>query len=301
MQDSTAEAAARSFMHADSCPPLVKWAGGKRLLLKHILPLIPPFQQYYEPFLGGGALFFALLPAKSLLSDKNPELINTFKQVRDNCEATIAALQKLRNEEGCYYRIREEQPHDPIERAARFLYLTRLAFNGIYRLNLDGRFNVPYGKKRHLDTCDSAHLRRASRALHSATIRLSDFENASARAKRGDLVYFDPPYTVAHGNNGFLKYNAKIFSWDDQIRLAGVARRLTNRGVHVIVSNANHPSISDLYDGFRSLLVSRYSVMSASAEYRRKIQECLFYGSELITKGLEAKSPKGNSLTLAHH
>src|SRR5271157_1804341 len=182
-------------------PPLVKWAGGKRLLLKHILPLFSTFRCYYEPFLGGGALFFALLPDRAFLSDKNPELINAFKQVRDNCEAVIAILQDLRNTEGTYYQIREQEPRDHVERAARFLYLTRLSFNGIYRLNLKGIFNVPYGRKKHLAACDADHLRRASRELQSAEIRLADFEEAVRLAKRGDLVYLDPPYTVAHGNN----------------------------------------------------------------------------------------------------
>lgn len=279
--------------------PLVKWAGGKRLLLKHIAPLVPNFGAYYEPFLGGGALFFSLLPHRSVLSDKNAELINAFRQVRDNCEALIRSLQKLSNSEAIYYRLRDERPRGSLERAVRFLYLTRLSFNGIYRLNLKGKFNVPYGRKGHLSTCDPDHLRRASTSLRSSRILLGDFEEVATKAEDGDLVYFDPPYTVAHGNNGFLKYNAKIFSWADQVRLAELSRRLAVRGVHVIVSNADHASIRNLYSGFGSVLVSRYSVISASADYRRRITESIYYCTSAAPKS-QFQTPKSNSLALAH-
>jgi DNA adenine methylase len=156
------------------------------------------------------------------------------------------------------------------------IYLCTLSFNGIYRQNLKGEFNVPYGYKTHLKHYDIDRLREASSQLQRREILYGDFESAVEDAQRGDLVYFDPPYTVAHGNNGFVKYNAKIFSWDDQKRLARTALRLKRLGCHVIVSNADHPSIRELYPGFEVHEIQRFSVMSASAEFRRPVRECLF-------------------------
>jgi DNA adenine methylase len=157
------------------------------------------------------------------------------------------------------------------------IYLTTLAFNGIYRVNLNGEFNVPYGYKTHLDPCDEERIRNASKLLKMATVRDQDFEEALNRAEEGDLVYLDPPYTVAHGNNGFVKYNAKIFSWEDQIRLARVARGLVDKGCTVIASNADHASIRNLYHGFRTTTLERSSVIAASSDYRSRITECVFY------------------------
>src|SRR5438309_7200092 len=203
--------------------PLLKWPGGKRNLLNSILPLVPAsFKRYYEPFLGGGALFFALEPQEAFLSDKNAELIHVYVQIRDNPDLVIRALRKLKNSKGNYYSIRSSNPRGDASRAARFIYLITLAFNGIYRVNLNGEFNVPYGYKKYLDPCDAERIRRASALLSKSVIHDQDFEEALAGADKGDLVYLDPPYTVAHGNNGFVKYNAKIFSWDDQLRLARV-------------------------------------------------------------------------------
>ena len=257
--------------------PLVKWAGGKRLLLRHIVPLISDFGAYFEPFLGGGALFFALSPQNSVLADNNAELVNAYLQVRDHCEEVITALERLKNTEQDYYQNRTRAPRSNVARAVRLLYLTRLSFNGIYRVNLRGVFNVPYGYKTHLLTCDPEQVRRCSRALAEADIRCADFEATVAAARRGDLVYLDPPYTVAHGNNGFLKYNARIFSWADQIRLARTARELMEKGCKVIVSNAHHESILGLYQGFNVRILERESVMAASSWARRPIKECVFF------------------------
>ena len=259
-------------------PPLLKWPGGKRNLLHLILPLVPSrFNRYFEPFLGGGALFFALQPGNACLSDKNAELIDAYSQVRDRPEEVIRELRKLRNSETEYYRIRSSRPTKDAARAARLIYLITLAFNGIYRVNLQGEFNVPYGYKTHLDPCDEKRIGEASDLLKGAIVRDQDFERALRPAGPGDLVYLDPPYTVAHGNNGFVKYNAKIFSWEDQIRLARIARELANKGCTVIVSNADHISIRRLYDGFTAATVERNSVIAASSDFRARITECVFY------------------------
>jgi DNA adenine methylase len=258
--------------------PLVKWAGGKRRLLSDILEVAPPrFSKYYEPFLGGGAVFFSLRPEAATLSDTNSELIQMYAQVRDCPEGVLRHLRQMRNSEEDYYRIRQSRPRTNNGRAARLIYLCTLSFNGIHRQNLRGEFNVPYGYKTHIDPCDEATIRGVCHSLQGTILVEGDFERAISAARKGDFVYFDPPYTVAHGNNGFIKYNAKIFSWADQERLASVASRLKKAGCSVVVSNADHPSIRKLYPSFKVRVIERHSVMAASSEFRRPVCECLFY------------------------
>jgi DNA adenine methylase len=260
------------------CEPLLKWAGGKRRLLPQILLVAPSkFAHYYEPFFGGGALYFSILPGEATLSDTNHNLINAYIQVRDNPDEVLNHLQRMPNSEEDYYRIRKTEPRLPSRRAARLIYLCTLSFNGIHRQNLRGQFNVPYGYKTHIDLCDEPKLSRISKNIKGRNFVVSDFESAVSGAKSGDLIYFDPPYTLAHGNNGFLKYNSKIFSWADQNRLASLAMRLREKGSTVIVSNADHPSIRELYSGFNVVVVERHSVMAASSRFRRPVTECIFY------------------------
>jgi len=258
--------------------PFLKWPGGKRALLKHLLPLLPKdFDRYYEPFLGGGALFFALQPTKAILSDNNVELINCYIMVRDFPEETISHLATLKNSKEDYYRIRDEVPKNDVARAARFIYLSALSFNAIHRVNLEGKFNVPYNNKSHLQPGDPGKIREASVTLQSAELQHADFSGPLSAAKAGDVVYLDPPYTVAHGNNGFVKYNAKVFSWSDQVRLAETARILAENGCSVFVSNADHPSIVTLYSGFRLERITRNSIIAAARTSRREVTECIFY------------------------
>ena len=265
------------IIEPQSRKPLLKWAGGKRWLVDELLTAFPPkSDRYYEPFLGGAATFFAYRPKLSTLSDTNQELVNCYRQVRDHPEAVLMALRKLRNTEESYYAVRELRPTDRIERAARLLFLTTLSFNGIFRQNLDGVFNVPYGKKTHLNPANSDRILSASAALKGSKLIWGDFERTTQEAKAGDVVYFDPPYTVAHGNSGFIKYNAKIFGWEDQIRLSKTAERLSSRGCCVFVSNADHPSIRSLYSQFDLKIVQRHSKIAAASRYRKAITECLF-------------------------
>lgn len=257
--------------------PLIKWPGGKRALVESILQHFPEeFGTYYEPFFGGGAVFFALQPTNAVLSDANDELVNAYVQVRDNPKELVDVLRSFKNTEQDYYLIRGTSSETRIQQAARLLYLTRLSFNGIHRVNLRGEFNVPYGYKTHLTTVDQEQLFKASFALQSAKIESGDFEFVTRNAENGDVVYFDPPYTVAHGHNGFVKYNERIFSWHDQQRLAEHARILAKRGCQVVVSNADHHSIHELYKGFRCNIIERSSVIAASSTHRRKITECIF-------------------------
>jgi DNA adenine methylase len=263
-----------------NAPILLKWPGGKRALLKHLLSFAPStFQHYYEPFVGSGAMFFTLAPAKATLSDSNEELTNCYIQVRDYPQAIIEMLAKMRNTREDYYLIRESTFIDPIERAARFIYLMTLSFNGLHRVNRQGKFNVPYNHKTHLDPCDREKIFQASLALSCASIAHCDFEQAVESATCGDFVYFDPPYAVSADSCRFIKYNDVLFSWKDQIRLARVACHLASRGCHVLVSNASHHTILELYQdhGFHMHPITRFSVIAAKSKYRGNTVECLFY------------------------
>lgn len=261
----------------DIVKPLFKWPGGKRLLATKILNLFPTkFGTYYEPFVGGGAVFFALRPSKAVLADLNSELVNAYIQVRDNPEQLIRILREFVNSKSHYYLVRSQSPQTPILKAARTLYLARFAFNGIHRVNLRGEFNVPYGNKTHLSSVDEELVWSASRALQGMELLSCDFEEATKKAVKGEVIYFDPPYTVAHSANGFVKYNERIFSWDDQQRLASHARTLAARGCCVVVSNADHPSLHELYRDFTCYIVERPSRIAASRAYRRRVQESIF-------------------------
>lgn len=257
---------------------MLKWAGGKRKLVTHLLPLIPEARgRYFEPFLGGGALFFALRPRVATLSDANSDLIACYQEIKRNPSGVIARLKRLENSEEAYYKIRATEPNCLASRAARLLYLATLSFNGIYRQNLKGHFNVPYGHKTHIEVAKWLPVERTAKILRGVKLRCADFEKAVEDAAPGDVVYFDPPYTVAHGNNGFVKYNASIFSWNDQKRLAKVASNLADSGCTVIVSNADHRSILDLYPDFQMKRVERQSVIAASSDFRKLTTECIFF------------------------
>lgn len=264
-------------------PILLKWPGGKRALLRHLLSFAPStFQHYYEPFVGSGAMFFTLAPLKAILSDSNEDLMNCYTQVRDYPQQIITVLAQMKNTQEDYYRIRQIDFIDPIERAARFIYLMTLSFNGLYRVNQHGKFNVPYNHKTHLDPCDREKIFNVSLALSRASIIHCDFEQAVEKATCGDFIYFDPPYAISTDPCKFVKYNHVIFSWEDQIRLARVACRLVSRGCHVLVSNANDHTILKLYQdhGFCMHPITRLSVIAANSKYRGKIVEYLFYKGE---------------------
>ncbi len=263
--------------------PLLRWAGGKRRLLHQILPMVPPkFRRYYEPFFGGGALFFALQPQFATLSDSNEELMLCYQQVRDSPEDVITALNNFPNTQHDYYRIRDQTPQLDAERAARIMYLTTLSFNGIYRINNSGRFNVPYSQRHHVNPCNPESIRRVSKALTGVELLDGDFGNVLGNAQTGDLIYLDPPYTVAHGNNGFVKYNQRMFHWHDQERLAQLAGELDARGCHLIISNADHASLRELYSRFRIKIISRNSIIAAASNDRKLITECIFHNLEHI-------------------
>lgn len=263
-------------LEGEVATPLYRWVGGKRKLLPQILPLLPAeFGTYYEPFFGGGAAYFSLQHSRAVIGDKNPELINFLRVVKSGPGHLIKALSKLRNSESEYYRVRASKPDSEIQRAARFIYLTNLSFNGIYRVNKKGDFNVPYCKEPDRPFFDGAKIWACHRKLKETEIKLGNFAETVASAKSGDLVYFDPPYTVAHDNNGFLEYNEHIFQWDDQVKLAELAKQLNRKGVRVVISNANHDSVKKLYDTDKTHLIHRTSTVSGDGSKRVKVQEIL--------------------------
>ena len=259
--------------------PFIKWAGGKRWLLDNEQFFLPDFDgRYIEPFLGGAAVFFHLAPERSILSDVNPRLINTYKAVQSDwrlVENELKKMQKLHSKE-YYYQERDRKRRKSHTKAAQFLYLNRTCWNGLYRENLSGKFNVPIGTKSQVILADD-NFEGVNKLLRNATLMVCDFEETLATAGKGDLVFLDPPYTTAHNTNGFVKYNQKIFSWDDQIRLRQCAEAASQRGAKIVLTNANHETIHQLYSDLGAPeIVSRNSVISGNASARGKTTEVLY-------------------------
>ncbi|MGA8870114.1 MAG: Dam family site-specific DNA-(adenine-N6)-methyltransferase [Candidatus Acidiferrales bacterium] len=229
------------------------------------------------PFLGGGAVFFYLGPRISVLSDVNAELVETYQAVRDRVADVSAALRGLPVSKRDFYRIRRSSPAGAVARAARFLYLNRTAFSGIYRVNQRGEFNVPYGGGQRTPRIllNTPRLQNASATLRSAQLRRSDFEPMLQSARPGDVVYCDPTYTVMHDNNGFVRYNEENFSWADQERLAKSGLAAARRGVRVLVTNAHHAEVRKLYRGAARYTLVRSSTLCADPSRRREVKEYL--------------------------
>jgi DNA adenine methylase len=264
--------------------PFLRWAGGKTWFLKTIQDFLPEkINDYYEPFLGGGSIFLFLVQTgkingKSCLSDSNKELIDCYTQIRDHVDGVIEFLQNYKNNETFYYHMRNAVPKSDIEKAARFIYLNRTSFNGLYRVNLNGIYNVPYGFKSYETLFDFDNLRKVSTLLGGTEIVNKDFQKSLAEISSNDFVFLDPPYTVAHGNNGFIKYNQRIFKWSDQERLASSISRIVEKGANYVLTNAAHPSIEELFGqyGVREN-VSRYSVIGGRKTSRGLKNEYVFY------------------------
>jgi len=255
--------------------PLFKWTGGKRWLVEYVESTLPSFARYHEPFVGGGALFFGLRPRCATLADANGELVNAYVQIRDNPQMVARMLRTMKIERDAYGVIRNSRPRSAARRAARFVYLNRTAFNGIYRVNRHGIFNVPFGCKPSTSLPDLDMLLSASVALKGVRLYQRDFARSIAFAKPKDLIYVDPPYVTHHNNNGFRRYNEEFFSWEDQKRLAECCMAAAKRGVFVLVSNAAHNEVLALYSGFGRELVSRRSAISADPRGRTHVKECI--------------------------
>lgn len=259
--------------------PFLRWAGGKNWLIKYLVSIISEsdFNNYHEPFLGGGSIFFSIRPSNgSFLSDLNSELIGTYITLRNSPEELIKELGSYKNNERFYYKIRDSKPTTSIEKASRFIYLNQTSFNGIYRVNLKGDYNVPYGYRKK-DFFDPLVLRSTSDSLRNSKIFCGDFSTIEGNIKSGDLIYLDPPYIVSHGDNGFIKYNQKLFSLEDQFRLCKFIDIVKNKGAFYILSNAFHPKIREIFNkGDYIIELKRASLIGGKNAVRGKISEYLF-------------------------
>lgn len=261
--------------------PFVRWAGGKTWLIPHMPTIVGDLhiEHYHEPFLGGGAIYFSMEHAKrSYLSDANSQLINTYIQVRDNPEELIEFFMQLPNTEDDYYRIRAEiTGDDTVENAARFLYLNQTSYNGLYRVNREGRYNVPYGFRANW-VYDPERIRTASLRLQNTRISTGDFEVNKYRIKENDLVFLDPPYTVSHNNNGFIAYNQKLFSLEDQQRLKRFIEYIKAKGAFYILTNTAHETIREIFltQGDRIVELQRNSLIGGRNAARAAISEYIF-------------------------
>ncbi|MCE4566108.1 Dam family site-specific DNA-(adenine-N6)-methyltransferase [Maribellus sp. CM-23] len=259
--------------------PFLRWAGGKNWLVKHLDLILPKdgFNNYHEPFLGGASMFLSIYPKnEAFLSDLNRELIETYSTLKVNPEGIIDILRTFENTEKFYYQIRERRYEDPLEQAARFVFLNQTSFNGIYRVNLNGKYNVPYGY-RTKDFLEAEKLRLVSKRLKNATLDYGDFTIVESRIQKGDLVFLDPPYTVSHNDNGFIKYNQKLFSLDDQKRLSDLIDFIKAKEAFYILTNAAHKTIEEIFDkGDRVLKINRASLIGGANAERGQTTECIF-------------------------
>ncbi len=258
----------------------LRWAGGKRWLIPTIKALIrdAEISAYHEPFLGGASVFLGLprFP-KSFLGDANAELIEVFEAIRDKPEKIAERAVAFENDEETYYEVRASSPWKKTERAARFIYLNHTSYNGIYRVNLDGVYNVPFGRRKspHIPTADQ--LREVSARLQGVALRAGDFAACIDNVAKGDLVFHDPPNTVAHNNNGVVKYNHRLFSFDDQKRLSTLIDQIKTRGAHYILANAAHTSIAELFNkGDTQIETKRRNVIGGFNAARGSATEYLF-------------------------
>ena len=281
----------RSGTGVEMAKPFLKWAGGKTQLLQQLLYRAPArIKTYYEPFLGGGALFFALQSKdrfeSALLSDLNPELINTYIQVRDAVDDVIENLKVHERRYGSggkqradyYYQVRSDPRMSfPVERAARMIFLNKTCFNGLYRVNSRGEFNVPHGRYANPRICDDKGLAEASEALQGVEIKVSDFEEAVDAAGSGDFVYFDPPYVPVSETSYFTAYTAGTFGLDQQERLAETAKALLSRRANILLSNSSHPTIRRMYEerGMHPQVIAAGRMINAIGASRGRVDEFL--------------------------
>lgn len=272
---------ARNVASPQEVIPFLKWAGGKRWLL----PLATAMRDasiatYIEPFLGSGAMYFGLKPSKAILSDRNQELIETYQAIADDWRAVFSHLRRhdRSHSTSYYYAVRNQRLRSAATRAARFIYLNRTCWNGLYRVNRQGVFNTPIGTKTSA-LLESDDFGTVARLLKQAILVATDFETQVDKANKGDLVFADPPYTVRHQYNGFVKYNEQLFSWNDQERLHCALLRAKRRGATVICTNADHSSVRQLYQGdFRIFPLTRYSSIAGSGGTRGKYAEIVAIG-----------------------
>lgn len=273
---------------AEKPKPFVKWVGGKRQLLEQfkLMELYPPESfdpksgRYFEPFVGGGAVFFDLFPERAFLSDLNNELVITYNVIKNNVELLIKSLKKHQNTKEYFLNIRAKNVDKltDIEIASRFIYLNRTCFNGLYRVNSSGNFNVPFAGNKNPLICDEINLRKISKALKHVEIKKQDYKEVLKKAKKGDFIYFDPPYHPVSKTSSFTSYTKETFLEKEQIELRDTFIELTKRGCFVMLSNSDTPFINKIYSGFKGIRITKVKAgraINSKASGRGKITEVL--------------------------
>ena len=262
--------------------PIVKWVGGKRQLMFELLKNMPKsYSRYFEPFIGGGALFFELQPENAYISDMNEELINLYSVVRDNVYELIEDLNKHEVSKEYFLEIRNIDRTDEyknlsnVQRASRFIYLNRTCFNGLYRVNSQGQFNVPFGNYKNPRIVDENNLLNCSELLKKTEIKCADFSDILTKVKKSDFVYFDPPYVPLNETSSFTSYTKDGFDMDMQFKLREVCDELDSMGVMFMLSNSDTKFVNELYSNYEIKKVFASRAVNANAEGRGKITEVL--------------------------
>lgn len=269
-----------------SSKPVLKWAGGKTQLIPQLVPLIPnTYGKYIEPFIGGGALFFNLSPTAAVIADSNEELVNLYRVIKTNPKALIKKLGGMKNEEEFFYETRalKREKLDAVTAAARTVYLNRTCFNGLYRVNKKGEFNVPFGKYKNPKICDVEGILSAHQCLQNTEIVLGDYKEVlKSHAQKGDLVFLDPPYLPISQYSDFKRYTKEQFYEEDHYELAAEFERLINLGCHVILTNSNHPLVHQLYSDYKVQVIQTRRNISSDSEKRK--------GEDVIVVGAPKKA-----------
>lgn len=262
--------------------PIVKWVGGKRQLMFELLKNMPEnYDRYFEPFIGGGALFFELQPDNAYISDMNEELINLYEVVRDNIDELIIDLKKHDISKEYFMRIRnidrtsDYEKWSNVKKASRFIYLNRTCFNGMYRVNSKGEFNVPFGNYKNPRILDENNLINCSSLLQKTEIKHADFSKILKKVKKGDFVYFDPPYVPLSETSSFTSYTKDGFDMDMQFKLRDVCDELNSMGVKFLLSNSDTKLVNELYEKYNIKKVFASRQINANADGRGKITEVL--------------------------
>lgn len=270
--------------------PFVKWAGGKRQILDKIRNYIPDnFSTYYEPFVGGGAVLFYIQPKKAVINDANPHLMNVYKVIKNNVEELIDDLKTHKNEEDYYYKIRrldrteEFENMSNLKKASRILYLNKTCYNGLFRVNSNGEFNVPFGRYKNPKIVNGPVLRAVSNYLNSNDIRILnvDFEEAIKGMRKQAFVYFDPPYHPISDSSSFTGYTLDGFDKEDQNRLKNLCDKLNERGCRFLLSNSGARFIQNLYDNYKIDIIGAKRSINSDASKRGEVEEVLVRNYDL--------------------
>ena len=276
------EVTATIVAEAPPCRPFLKWAGGKSQLMPDLIERMPKrYTNYYEPFIGSGALFFAVRPPQAMLSDINHELINVYKVIRDKVDGLIEDLSRHRHNSRYFYELRgADRKSDfwtwsEIERASRTVFLNKTCFNGLFRVNSRGEFNVPFGDYKNPTIADSENLRACSLALSGADLEVQPFDRIREFARSGDFAYFDPPYLPLTPTANFTAYSKHGFGFQEHVKLRDLCVDLDRKGVKFMLSNSHTPEVLELFEGFEVDVVYASRAINSKGDRRGKVREVI--------------------------